>query len=108
MANYDTKMPNHGDTLKITLNYRVAGQPIAEGFFDEIEFCLGEKRFTLTEGTVVWDNALEAYTIELTQADTFALNDADKYQLRVKKDTAVASSGQQTITFGPTISRTVL
>lgn len=101
-------MANHGDTLKVILDYIVDGAPLAESNCDEIEFSIGSKRYTLTGGTVVLDPGTNFYTVALSQEDTFALKDANKYQLRVKKGTSVGSSPALTMVFGGTISTTKL
>ena len=98
-------MANKGDTLTIFLNYTVDGVPIAEDDFDEIEFCLGAKRFTLSHEDIVWDDNAGAYKISLSQADTLALDATNRYQIRLKKDSTVVSSGISVLSFGPSISK---
>lgn len=56
---------NKGDTITIFLNYTVDGVPIAENDFDEIEFSIGSKRYTLTGEDIVWDESAGAYKIAL-------------------------------------------
>ena len=51
---------NSGDTVKIILNYTVDGVPISEGAFDEIEFSIGRKRYTLSDEEIAWDEAAGA------------------------------------------------
>ena len=101
---------NRGDTVKIILDYTVDGAPIAENDFDEIEFTIGSKRYTLTGQTpgVVWDGDLGAYTVTLSQADTMALQGRNNYQIRLKKGSSVVSSGISTLTLGKSISRTTI
>ena len=97
---------NKGDTITIYLNYTVDGVPITEGQFDEIEFCIGSKRFTLTgqQNTITWDSEYGAYCVSLSQTDTFALALGSKYQLRLQKDGKVISSGINILKIGNTIS----
>lgn len=101
-------MANSGDTVKIILNYTVDGVPIAQGDFDEIEFCIGSKRYLLSKGDIVWDATAGAYTVSLSQADTFALNGTHNYQIRLKKDGEVVSSGISIINFGRSISKVTI
>ena len=98
---------NHGDTIKLILAYTVDEEPITEGQFDEIEFTIGDKRFTLDDG-VVWDSNEGAYTVFLTQEDTFAMPYSVPYQVRLKKGAEVASHKFGTLDLGATLSRTVL
>lgn len=99
---------NRGDTVQILLQYTVEGEAIQEGEFDEIEFSIGSKRFTLTDGDIVWDSEQEAYTIQLSQEDTIALPGVQKYQVRFKKDGKVISSDIDTVEFGKSISEEIL
>ena len=99
---------NHGDTIKIVLAYEVDGEPITENQFDEIEFCIGSKRFTLSGGGVTWDSTESAYTVWLTQTDTFTMPMSVPYQTRFKSGDDVISSGEATLDLGNTISRIVL
>lgn len=96
---------NKGDTITIYLNYTVDGVPIAENDFDEIEFSIGSKRYTLTGEDIVWDESAGAYKVALSQADTFALGYDSRYQVRLKKDNTVISSGISVLSLGPTISK---
>lgn len=96
---------NKGDTITIYLNYTVDGVPIAENDFDEIEFSIGSKRYTLTDEDIVWDESAGAYKIALSQDDTFSLGYDNRYQIRLKKDSTVVSSGISVLSLGPTISK---
>ena len=99
---------NSGDTVKIILNYTVDGVPISEGAFDEIEFSIGRKRYTLSDEKIAWDEAAGAYSITLTQEDTFALAGDQRYQIRLKKDGEVVSSGISVVNIGRSISKRVI
>ena len=101
---------NKGDTITIYLDYTVDGAPITEGQFDEIEFCIGSKRFTLTgqQNTITWDSEYGAYCVSLSQADTFALARDNRYQIRLKKDGEVISSGISVLQIGNTISKVTI
>lgn len=99
---------NRGDTVQILLQYTVEGEAIQEGEFDEIEFSIGSKRFTLTDGGIVWDSEQAAYTIALSQEDTIALPGVQPYQIRFKKDDTVISSDIDTVEFGNSISKVIL
>ena len=104
---------NEGDTLKIILAYTVDGQPIEEGQFDEIEFSIGNKRYTLEDG-VVWDSELGMYTIFISQADSFAIGlykgakDFTNYQLRLRQGVWVASTKIKKLFLGETISNNII
>ena len=99
---------NKGDTITIYLNYTVDGAPISEGQFDEIEFSIGRKRYTLSDEEIAWDEAAGAYSITLDQEDTFALSGDNRYQIRLKKDGEVVSSGISVLTIGRSISKRVI
>ena len=64
---------NRGDTIDITLAYTVNGQPIEENQFDEIEVYIGENRYLLTDGDIVWNNEQGMYTLFVDQEDSFKL-----------------------------------
>ena len=104
---------NEGDTLKIILNYTVDGQPIEENQFDEIEFSIGNKRYTLASG-VTWDSGISKYTIFISQADSFALgtymgrNGFVYYQLRLRSGVDVVSTKKKKLFLGDTISDKII
>ena len=54
---------NRGDTLYIILDYTVDDAPITEGQFDEIEFSIGNKQYTMTDGDIEWDSDLSKYCL---------------------------------------------
>lgn len=97
---------NRGDTLDIVLAYTVDGEPIQEGDFDEIEFSIGSKRYTLTDGDITWDEG-EGYIISIGQEDTLDMGRAE-YQVRFKKGSKVISSSVNTLILGKSISKTVI
>lgn len=97
---------NRGDTLDILLAYTVDGEPIHEGDFDEIEFSIGAKRYTLTDGDITWDEE-QGYIISIGQEDTLDMGRAE-YQVRFKKGSKVISSSVNTLTLGKSISKTVI
>ena len=97
---------NRGDTLDIVLAYTVDGEPIQEGDFDEIEFSIGSRRYTLTDGDITWDEG-EGYIISIGQEDTLDMGRAE-YQVRFKKGSKVISSSVNTLILGKSISKTVI
>ena len=99
---------NSGDTVKIILRYAVNGVPISEGAFGEIEFCIGRKRYALSDEEIAWDEAAGAYSIALTQEDAFALAGDNRYQIRLKKGVDVVSSGISVLNIGRSISKRVI
>lgn len=99
---------NKGDTIEIVLAYTVDGEPLAQGDFDEIEFSIGTKRYTLTHEDITWDGDLGAYTLFIGQADSFAIGGQASYQVRFKKGSKVVSSNIQHLVLGGTISKKVI
>lgn len=99
---------NRGDTIDITLAYTINGEPITEGQFDEIEVYVGENRYTLTGGDIVWDNEQEMYTIFIDQEDSFKLTTKTEYQTRFKIGVNVISSKIKYIPIGKTLSNEVI
>lgn len=99
---------NCGDTIDISLAYTVNGEPITEGQFDEIEVYIGENRYTLTDGTVVWDSGQERYTVFVDQADSFKLTTKTEYQVRFRMGTQVISSNIKYMPIGKTLSNEVI
>lgn len=97
---------NRGDTLDIVLAYTVDGEPIQQGDFDEIEFSIGSKRYTLTDGDITWDEE-HGYIISIGQEDTLDMGRAE-YQVRFKKGSKVISSSVNTLILGKSISKTVI
>lgn len=101
-------MANKGDTIRIILDYTVNGQAISEGEFDEIEFTLGKKQYTLTKHDIVWDSEIEKYVVFASQSDTFAFGVNVPYQLRVRKGIDVGSTNINNMLIGPVISNTII
>lgn len=96
---------NRGDTLYIQLDYTVDDEPLKEGEWDEIEFSFGNKQYSLTNGDIVWDDALEKYCVFIDQEDSFALkNYVTHYQIRLKKDNEVISDNIKPFAIGAVIS----
>lgn len=81
---------NKGDALLIELDYTVNGEALKEGEWDDIEFALNSKSYSLSNGDIYWDG--EAYVCYLSEADTFDLRFTNIYQLRLAKDGYVISS----------------
>lgn len=81
---------NKGDALLIELDYTVNGEALQEGEWDDIEFSLNSKSYSLSNGDIYWDG--EAYVCYLSEADTFDLRFTNIYQLRLAKDGYVISS----------------
>ena len=98
---------NSGDTIKIVLNYTVGGEPLTQDFNGELEFCIGTKRYLLSDGGIVWDG--EAFCVTLSQEDTIALRGTSDYQIRIKDaDGNVVSSGIKKLVIGRSISKETL
>lgn len=98
---------NSGDTIKIVLNYTVGGEPLTQDFSGELEFCIGTKRYLLSNGGIVWDG--EAFCVTLSQEDTIALRGTSDYQIRIKDaDGNVVSSGIKKLVLGRSISKETL
>lgn len=99
-------MYNQGDTITFLLDYTIDETPLSEYNPDEIEFSIGEKRYTLTNGDIGIDESSGKYAVSLSQADSFNMGNVTKYQIRIKKDGEVVSSGVERILLGSSISRT--
>lgn len=99
---------NRGDTIDVVLAYTVNGEPITEGQFNEIEVYIGENRYTLTDGTIVWDSEQEMYTIFVDQEDSFKLSTKTEYQVRFRTGTKVISSNIKYMPIGKTLSNEVI
>ena len=96
---------NQGDALYIALDYKVNGESITENQFDEIEFCIGENRYLLSEGQIVWNEDAQKYYIFVNQLETFKLQrNPIEYQLRLRKGEEVISTPVEKLTVGKTIS----
>lgn len=99
---------NRGDTINISLAYTVNGEPITEGQFDEIEVYIGENRYTLTDGTVVWDSGQKMYTVFVDQEDSFKLTTKTEYQVRFRIGIDVISSNIKYMPIGKVLSNEVI
>ena len=106
---------NRGDAKIISLNIKIAGVPIEQGFADEIELTINPQntrncvKKTLSDETIEWDANKQKYVAYLTQEDTFKLIAGNNsYQLRVKKGDEVISSAIKYMKFGCTNSTEVL
>lgn len=100
---------NRGDTMELILDYVVDGIPLEEYEPAEIEFSIGPKRYTLTDGDITIDEDTGKYMVFVSQEDTFAMsNNVTEYQLRVKKGIEVGSESIQRIPIGRTISKEIL
>ena len=94
---------NKGDALLIELDYTVNGEALQEGEWDDIEFSLNSKSYSLSNGDIYWDG--EAYVCYLSEADTFDLRFTNIYQLRLAKDGYVISSPITTWRVGGVLSK---
>ena len=94
---------NKGDALLIELDYTVNGEALQEGEWDDIEFSLNNKSYSLSNGDIYWDG--EAYVCYLSEADTFDLRFTNIYQLRLAKDGYVISSPITTWRVGGVLSK---
>ena len=106
---------NRGDAKIMSLNIKIAGVPIEQGFADEIELTINPQntqncvKKKLSDETIEWDSTRQKYIVFLTQEDTFKLIVGNNsYQLRVKKGNDVISSTIKYIKFGRTNSTEVL
>jgi len=99
---------NRGDTIDVSLAYTIDGEPITEGQCDEIEVYIGENRYTLTGGDIVWDSAQAKYTIFVDQEDSFKLTQKTEYQVRFKLGAKVISSNIKYMPIGKTLSNEVI
>lgn len=99
---------NRGDTIDVSLAYTIDGEPITEGQFDEIEVYIGENRYTLTDGTVIWDSEQEMYTVFVDQAESFKLTTKTEYQVRFRMGTKVISSNIKYMPIGKVLSNEVI
>lgn len=97
---------NKGDALLIELDYTVNGESLQEGEWDDIEFALNDKSYSLSNGDIYWDG--EAYVCYLSEADTFDLRFTNIYQLRLAKDGYVISSPITTWRVGGVLSKKYL
>ena len=101
-------MINQGDTLCLVLDYTVDGEELVDYAPDEIEFCMGSNRYTLTDGDITIGETSGMYEIHIDQSESFELGTISQYQIRIKKDGEVASSSIERILIGASISRTVI
>lgn len=97
-------MRNRGDTADIVLDYTVDGEPITEGQFDEIEVYLGNSRYLLSEGAVMWDAEIQKYRVFVNQADSLKFKNPIEYQVRFRIGTKVVSTDTRNKPLGKTIS----
>lgn len=99
---------NSGDTLKILLDYTINGTPIEDMDLDEIEFTIGSRSLTMTDGDIAQDQETGKYCLVLTQAITFALGKVATFQVRFKKDGEVTSTDGETIRIGRSLSKEII
>ena len=97
---------NQGDALYIALDYKVNGNRITENQFDEIEFYIGDNRYLLSEGQIVWNSDDGKYFVFVNQIETFKLQrNPIEYQIRLRKGTEVISSPIEKLDIGKSISK---
>lgn len=101
-------MSNKGDTLEVLLDFTVDGIPLEEYGADEIEFCMGQYRYTLSGGDIELDPQSGKYSVLINQEQTFNMDYITAYQVRVLKNDRVGSLDIQKIPLGDTLSTTVL
>lgn len=99
---------NKGDALPIVLGYTINGEEITQGQFDEIEFMIGENRYLLSTGDIVWDEDVEHYVVFLEQRESFTLDRVAKCQCRFKLGDRVFSSKIKYLGIGDTMSNEVI
>lgn len=112
---------NKGDTVMLTLDYKLNEQALTKDGYDEIELQLNAQtnrnslKFLKSTGRIEWDETSSKFVIGLTQAETFKLKenslneDTDvEYQLRILLNGMVCSSDIGEFTIGPVLSRRVL
>ena len=101
-------MYNQGDTITFILDYTVNDASLVSYNPDEIEFCIGDKTYTKTDGDIAIDSDSGKYAVNIGQADSFDFDRTTKYQIRIKKGSVVVSSSIERMIIGDSISRTVL
>lgn len=99
---------NRGDTLKILLDYTINGAPIEDMDLDEIEFTIGSRSFTMTDGDIAQDQETGKYSIILSQAATLSLGKTAAFQVRFKKGDEVTSTQIDTIRLGRSLSKEII
>ena len=105
---------NRGDTLRIYLNYKINGEPLEKGAYDEIELQFNEDRtanavkLKMTDGRVQYDDEKAMYYADLKQEDTFKLKQPFSVQLRIMNAGHVCSSNIGHMELGDVLSKEVL
>ena len=115
-------MANRGDTLCLSLKYKVNGEDMVKDAYEEIEFQINNAKSQkaikklLSNGGIVWDTVMEetgdmftGYVVKLDQSETFSLvAGPSQVQLRVKMNGQVGSSKESTFSLGSVLSDKVL
>lgn len=116
-------MPNRGDTLCLCLKYKIEGEDLVEGAYEELEFQINSAKSQkaikklLSKGEIVWGSVIEektgelftGYLVNLSQSETFTLvAGPSQVQLRVKKDGQVGSSKESQFELGSVLSDKVI
>ncbi len=116
---------NEGDTAWLMLNYKLNGDDLVQGAYQEIELQLNPQsdfnavKKTLSDGSIEWgtvvymdgnvEKTFTGYIASLTQAETFQLRKGKcKYQLRILVNDEVGSSAIGEVDIGDALSTEVL
>lgn len=106
---------NKGDTLRLILDFSVAGKEITEDQFDEIELQLNPESYgkyniklLKSKGEIAWDSELNKFVGFITQENSFKLSDHNEYQLRCYMNGSVISSNIGHFCLGDVLSRMVI
>ena len=118
---------NRGDTTYLLLDYKVNGEQMVEGAYQEIELSLNKSdcyfsvRKTLSGGDITWEEdctyidsegveqTFTGYVAYLDQEETFALEEGNtQIQLSVMLNNEVGSSSMEVLDIGDVLSNKVL
>ena len=109
-------MANRGDTIDLILNISIDGNPIEEGYADDIEIQFNYQSETasvkklLSNEDIYWSETQGKYALRLSQKDTFRLSEeVGGVQCRIYRNGVVISSTiKEDFNLGDVLSRKVL
>lgn len=106
---------NRGDAQYIVLSININGEPLEEGYPDDIELTFNAQataycvQKSLKKGTIQWNSQEGKYVTFLNQADTYTMkNGLNTWQLRLLKNENVISTSIGKFILGETNSREVI
>lgn len=106
---------NRGDAQNIALTINIDGEPITEGYAEEIELtfnpngCNHQVIKSLKKNEIYWNDLEDKYFTMLTQQDTFKMKaGVNTWQLRLLKDGEVISTAIGQLVLGEANSSEVL